>query len=169
MKIHYLSMVLLFHSVIALGQNSEHKSGTITIQKATNSIEGLYGKMSIHSFLDQDTNKDLSQIKKNKSRFLKSPFDFYFFFLANGTLYQIESSNSPQVILSQIEDNPTKLRPVLASYTVLDSIVSISPLSTGIMEGQEPARSAYIGKLSNNVILLSTRNSTEIHQFEKLE
>jgi len=70
MKIHYLSMILLFHSVIALGQNSDHKSGTITIQKATNSIEGLYGKMSIHSSLDQETNKDISQIKKNKSRFL---------------------------------------------------------------------------------------------------
>lgn len=169
MKLPYLLMVLFFKSIIAVGQNSDQKTGTITIHKATNKIEGLYGKMSIYSTINQNTNKDVKNLKKNHRRFLKSPFEFYFFFLANGTLYQIESPDNPRAILSQIEDNPTKLRPVLASYTLLDSIVSIMPLSTENMEGQEPAKSAYFGKLSSNAILLSNNNNTEIHHFEKLE
>lgn len=164
-KLHWLLLPLLSYTMIVSGQTKNSKSGTITIQKEKGKIEGLYGKMIVHSHNKSNEIKNDSK----QSAFTKSPFNFYFFFLSNGTLYQFETTKSPKLILEQIDEDPTKLRPILASYFIQDSIVSISPLLTGIMDGQEPVKSAYIGKLSTYKILLSSQNNAEVYQFEKLE
>ncbi len=152
--------VQVFYSQTGSGQ-----SGTITIEKEKISITGLYHKTNVLSGSMSDVIGKMDNDKKSGA--VKS--DTYFFFLSDGRLYQINSDLSSSKILKLAEDDPVKLRPVLASYAIQDSTIIITPMQESIKDAMEPVKAYYEGGLVGTRLFLTKRSMAEIFVFEKIE
>lgn len=144
----YLFLLLPF-----LGWNQT--SGTITVRKKKATLNGLYERTML---LDNNATQKV-ETSRNAEH-------FYFYFFPNGRLYQIQSNEKSVTIESLVKNNPAKLRPILAQYQIIDSIVLIKPISGGIGEGVEPSKAYYEGIFKDTQLLISDplRQSTSIFE-----
>jgi len=164
MRLFILTLFSLFILTDLIAQSGNEKNGTISVHKEKQTLSGLYQKTKVF------TNMTITQAAEiTDSRPDKQYSEFYFYFLPNGILYQIESNGSKSSILELAQNSPEKLRPVLASYSVQDSILIITPLQEGISGDLEPARAYFEGKVSGNQIFVTKREIMDITVFRRVE
>ena len=162
-----LLILFICISGFALSQPPSDKSGTIKIEKDKDiKLKGLYKKTNV--IYDSDLSGAKNRYEKDHSSG-KIKSNLYFYFLGNGKLYQIESTESAKKVLELAKDDPVKLRPILASYTQDDSTLLITPLQEGLDDEMEPARAFFHGGIKNNRLFLTKLDMREVFIFEPVE
>lgn len=164
---HLITIVLLFQSVSWLAQTLPGKSGTITIEKDQNSITGLYKKTNVVA--NDNIDNIRGKLQKSENSYGAVNSNYYLYFLNDGRLYQIESTEKQSKVLDLAKNNPTKLRPVLASYALSDSVVIITPMQEGIKDAMEPTKAYYEGIMTESRLFLTKRQLDEVFIFEKVK
>jgi hypothetical protein len=162
---HFVLLLFSFFFLAELtAQSGNKKNGTITIQKEKQTLSGLYQKTKVY------TNMTIPQAAGiTNSRPDKQFSEFYFYFLPNGILYQIESNESESSILELAKDSPEKLRPVLASYSLLDSILIITPLQESVTKDLEPTKAYFEGVISGDQLFVTKRNIMNVTVFRRIQ
>jgi len=164
MRISVLILLGVFFLTELTAQSGNKKNGTITVQKEKKTLSGLYQKAKVY------TNMTITQAAGiTNSRPDKQYSEFYFYFLPNGILYQIESNESEDSILELAQNNPEKLRPVLASYSLLDSILIITPLQEGVTKDLEPVKAYFEGIISGDQLFVTKRNILNVTVFRRID
>ena len=145
-------------------QTELEKSVTISVKKEEHSLTGLYRKIVVYD------NKSIIEAASLKNvRPDRQHSEVYFYFLPNGMIYQIESKQSARAILQEIKTDPAKLRPVLASYGLKDSILVITPFQESLTRELEPTSAYFEGMVSGDQLFLTKKNTLSVTVFRRVD